>query len=85
MKINNEFIGRNVEIVSSNNKQIHGLKGKIVDETKNTFVIEKKDGDVVKIPKANTTFRFWKGNEKIDIEGSKIMYHPEERTKKIFE
>jgi len=37
MSINEGFIGKEAEIVISNNKQLIGLKGKIVDETKNSF------------------------------------------------
>jgi ribonuclease P protein subunit POP4 len=80
-----EYIGLKASVVKSPSKNRIGIEGKVVDETKNTFVIEKKDGNVVNIPKANTTFRFWKGKEKMEIEGNKVMYRPEERTKKIFE
>jgi ribonuclease P protein subunit POP4 len=31
------LIGRNIEIVEAKNKSLVGLKGKVVDETKNTL------------------------------------------------
>ena len=34
-----EFIGRNVEIVKSTRKELIGVKGKIIYETLNTFLI----------------------------------------------
>ncbi len=38
-----EFIGKNVEIIDSSNKDLIGIKGKIVDETKNMFEIENQE------------------------------------------
>jgi len=80
-----EYIGLMATIVKSPSKNRIGISGKVVDETKNTFAIEQSNDKVVKIPKGNTVFAFKKGNEKFEIEGSKILYRPEERTKKIYE
>ena len=38
-----EFIGSYAEIVDSTNKSNIGIKGKIIDETKNTILIEQKN------------------------------------------
>ena len=40
--IKHELIGLKAEIVDSRNKANIGIKGKIIDETKNTIIIEHK-------------------------------------------
>ncbi len=75
-----EFIGQPVEIVKSRNRQLVGLSGKIVDETKQSF----------KILVNKRTFREFKLVFKKDaafiingktIDGNKILKRPEERIK----
>jgi ribonuclease P protein subunit POP4 len=78
------FIGLHVEIANSSQQDLVGLKGKVVDETKNLIIIEKADGKEVKIPKAGCEFRFTLDDgSKFDIEGKKISFRPEERPKKV--
>ena len=43
-KLKSLIIGSNVEIVESKNKTLVGLKGKIIDQTKNTITMETKKG-----------------------------------------
>jgi ribonuclease P protein subunit POP4 len=59
-----------------------GKTGKIIDETKNTFIIEIKN-QKRKISKKIATFEFEIQGEKITIDGSKIAFRPENRIKKI--
>lgn len=35
-----DLIGRNIEIVGSRNKSLVGVKGKVVDETKNLIILD---------------------------------------------
>ena len=78
------FIGLKVEISNSSQRELVGLKGKVVDETKNLLVIEKDDGKEVRIPKVTSTFRFTLDDgSKMDIVGMKIAFRPEERPKKV--
>jgi ribonuclease P protein subunit POP4 len=83
------FIGLPVEITSSSQRNLIGLSGKIVDETKNLIVIEKegldgKEGKEIKVPKVSSTFRFTtEDGAKVDIEGSSIAFRPHERPKKV--
>jgi len=78
------FIGLKVEIPNSSQRELVGLKGKVVDETKNLLVIEKEDGKEVRIPKVSSTFRFTLDDgSKMDIIGMKIAFRPEERPKKV--
>ena len=44
------FIGLEIEITNSSQRELVGLKGKVVDETKNLIIVEKSDGKEVKIP-----------------------------------
>lgn len=78
-----EFIGLGVEVVCSSCKRMVGTKGKIVDETKNTFLIEGDDGKERRVPKRTCTFRFRIGGKVVDVKGSRICYRPEERPKKV--
>ena len=49
--LKHELIGLSVEIVKSSNPNLVGIKGRVVDETRNTLLIEKFDGSEVRIPK----------------------------------
>jgi len=71
-----EFIGKTIEIVDSKNKEQKNIKGKIIDETKNTFTI-KTQNKTIKILKKDKKFKI--ENQKID--GNKITKRPEERIK----
>ncbi len=71
-----EYIGKNIEIKKAGNKEIIGLKGKIVDETMHTFKV-KVDKKTKTILKKNNTFMI-NNNE---IEGNKIIKRPEDRIK----
>jgi len=68
-----ELIGSICEIISSKNETLIGLKGKIIDETRNTITIQGK-----KILKSHVTLKI---NGKI-IEGKDIKRRPEDRIKK---
>lgn len=76
------FIGLIIKILNSSDKSLIGLKGKVVDETKNLLVIEVK-GKEKKIPKASCSFLFYLKDEKIVVDGKKIAFRPEERPKKV--
>jgi len=76
-----EFIGKQVEIVESKNKNLIGIKGKIVDETKNMFEIETPEG-VKKVQKKICKFKFI--NEKIVVDGEIINCRPEDRLTRKF-
>jgi RNase P/RNase MRP subunit p29 len=77
-----DFIGRKVRIVNSPCKNLVGMEGKIVDEEKFYFIIEreikknkKKIKKIAKVMKKNTLFEI--DGEIID--GSDILNTPEER------
>jgi len=75
-KFKGELIGSTIEIIGSKNKTLVGLKGIVVDETKNMIIINNKG--TKKILKSHITFKV---DGKI-IEGKQIQKRPEDRIKK---
>jgi ribonuclease P protein subunit POP4 len=80
-----EFIGLKVKVVDSSHEGFKGIKGKIVDETKNTIKIEDDEGNEKTIPKNVVTLHFnLPDGSKIEIDGKIIVARPEDRIKKRF-
>ncbi|WP_421078426.1 ribonuclease P protein component 1 [Methanothermococcus sp. Ax23] len=81
--LRHELIGLNVEIVKSSNLSLVGIKGKVVDESRNTFVIERFDnGKEIRIPKDVAVFRFELNDKSVDVIGSLLIGRPEDRLKR---
>lgn len=76
MNLNQEFIGLEAEVIDSKNKSLIGVKGKIVDETKETFKIEAKNKIIIIIKKM-ATLKI--NNEKFN--GIDLVGRTEERLK----
>jgi len=76
-----EFIGLIVEIVESKNPSLTGIKGKIVNETKNTFDIETKN-TTKRVIKDQITFTTKIKGKKVKIKGEILKARPEDRIKK---
>lgn len=76
-----EFIGLPILIKECKDKEWVGKYGKVIDETKNTFLISMNFG-IKRIAKKIAIFEFEYSNEKFEINGSKITYRPEDRIKK---
>jgi ribonuclease P protein subunit POP4 len=78
------FIGLRVEISNSSQRALIGLRGTIVDETKNLLVIGKEDGSEISIPKNSSTFLITaESGERVEVEGKDITFRPHERPKKV--
>jgi ribonuclease P protein subunit POP4 len=75
--IASEFIGCQTEVVDSTNPLTKGVKGKIIDETKNLLVIRTSKDEIKKLTKNENTFLI-KG---VEIKGQDIIKKPEERIK----
>ena len=71
-----EFIGEEIEVVKSTNKSLIGLRGKIVDETKNTIIIDVQ-GKKITLLKSAVSIKL----QNLLIEGKNLMKRPEERIK----
>jgi ribonuclease P protein subunit POP4 len=79
--IRHELIGLNTEIVKSKNLNLVGLKGKIIDETKNTLTIKQK-GKMKKIIKDQVTLNLKVENKIFQLDGKNLVGRPEDRLKK---
>ncbi|HSO25012.1 MAG TPA: ribonuclease P protein component 1 [Methanobacteriaceae archaeon] len=79
-----ELIGLNVEIIESPNNGLIGIKGKVVDETRNTIRVETDDGSESVIPKNVAIFHFQTPKGKVEIDGKILVSRPEDRIKKKF-
>jgi len=73
-----EFIGENVEVSYHSDPSLCGVSGMIVDETRETMVIESKGVRKI-ISKRPARFMFEDG----EVLGSKIAYRPQDRIKKV--
>ena len=60
------------------------LSGKVIGETKNTFSLELGNGREKTAPKKNAVFEFSLGDEKVSVDGKKIMHRPENRLKALW-
>lgn len=74
------FIGKNITIVCGSNRDLIGVKGLVVDETRNAFRIKIPTLGIKLILKNQIDF-FVGDNEKIIIKGNQIMKRSEDRLK----
>ncbi len=77
------FIGREAEVIKSKDPGKQGIKGIVVDETKNTFTIRTAKKDVV-IPKKGNRFKIWFDDAVLEVEGDIITQRPYDRIKKRY-
>ena len=78
-----ELIGLELEVLKSDNTQLVGIKGQVIDETKNTITIQSQDKKIKKLIKKDIIFTIESRGKKQTIIGSKITFRPEERVKRI--
>lgn len=74
MVLRNELIGIKIKLLGK------GIVGKIIDETKKTFVIE-LEKKRIRILKKDNIFEFSLNNKKKIVDGNKLIMRPEERIK----
>ncbi|MEM0379669.1 MAG: ribonuclease P protein subunit [Nanopusillaceae archaeon] len=79
--IRGEFIGLKVQVLDSKISSLKGIYGTVVDETKNTIVVEDESGRRFIIPKALSKFLFYYNDYIIFINGKIINKRPWERLK----
>jgi ribonuclease P protein subunit POP4 len=77
-----ELIGLKVRVKRSACKNQTGIEGKVVDETKNSLVIETLHGEK-RVLKKNCTFMFEREDMWKEVKGADILFRSEERTKKV--
>jgi ribonuclease P protein subunit POP4 len=80
--VQNEFIGLNAKVVKSTNPNYVGITGRVIDETRNTFVIRHENEDTV-VAKNVAVFHFtMPDGSVVEVEGNVIIGRPEDRVKK---
>jgi ribonuclease P protein subunit POP4 len=79
-----ELVGLEVVVVKSTHEDLTGIKGLVVDETRNTIKVEDSKGCEKLIPKKVATFRFTLQDAVVEVDGRIIVARPEDRIKKKF-
>lgn len=74
--IHAEWVGKHAKIIEAKNPSLKGMEGIVVDETRNTVIIETEKG-IKKMPKQGTVFEI-DGQE---VQGEEVLAAPEERIK----
>ncbi len=80
--MSDELIGRAVTIIECTDPSWMNRSGLIIDETKHTFLIEIEKKQK-RIAKETATFAFEYHDKKTIVKGTRLVYRPEERIKKI--
>ena len=82
--VHHEFIGLKVSVTSISNDSLN-LCGTIIDETKNSIIVEVKEDIEKRIPKKGSIFLFELPNgDKVEVNGNILSIRPEDRIKKRF-
>ena len=76
-----EFIGKELEVIEADNPSLVGIKGKVIDETKNMLIIE-QNNETKKLVKKQVTIKAKIEDKEIIIKGEILQGRPEERLKK---
>lgn len=77
-----ELIGLKVEILDTPNRGLAGMGGRVVDETRNMLIIEKRDGEL-RVPKAGASLVFTlPSGQRVKVAGSILISQPENRINK---
>ena len=79
--LRHELIGLDVTVTRSKDPNFKGLRGTIVDESKNMLILLQR-GKKLRIPKNIATFRLnLQGGVVVDVDGSRLVARPENRLK----
>lgn len=76
-----ELIGVNIEVAKAKNKANLNLRGKIVDETKNTITVQTEDKKRKMLQKDQVVLKIELNNRMFLIDGALLKGRPEDRIK----
>lgn len=66
-------IGRRVKIIWASNPHLIGIEGLIIDDTRNTFVIKKDDGDIIRVGKKGCLFEININDKIVKVDGESLI------------
>lgn len=75
-----QLLGNEITITQSKNKTLEKMTGRVVDETKNTLVID-TGKNTKKVLKKDITFKVVSEGKEIKVDGQSLIGKPEERIK----
>ncbi len=76
-----ELIGLDAEVIKCRDRSQVGIKGRVINETKNLLYL-KHDSKINKVVKKISAFRFTSGNDSFLVNGEEINFRAYERTEK---
>ena len=79
--VKHELIGLEARVVECTNKASIGIRGMVVDETRNMLVIE-SGGKEKRLAKGQCVFSFRLGEKWVRVDGRLLVARPEDRIKK---
>ena len=74
---NNNWLGKTLNVIHSNDKTLVSKQGLVIDETKKTITIQ-EDGRLVKLGKSSIKFTI--NDSDVVIDGALVGQRPENRT-----
>jgi ribonuclease P protein subunit POP4 len=85
--VRHELIGLKVRIASSENPEIAGVSGRVIDESRNTLTMETPARKEKTFVKEQCVFSFYLPSVRkwVKVDGRIIIARPEDRIKKKFE
>ena len=79
--LRHELIGLAVRVTEATDPSVNGVRGTVVDETKNMLKILTSEKTIM-IPKEIATFRFnLPSGIRVDVDGQRLVARPESRLK----
>jgi len=73
-----ELVGLDAEVIKSTNKDVIGIQGTIIDETKSMLILDTKKG-TKKIQKDHNEWKFSSNFNEIIVQGNKITKRSNDR------
>jgi ribonuclease P protein subunit POP4 len=81
--LRHELIGLRLNVAESSNSTVRGLRGTVIDETRNMLVIENERNNEKRVSKAGNRFIFELDDGKlVRVKGDRLILRPEDRIKK---
>jgi len=79
--VRHELIGLNAKVVKTMNRQLEGLVGKVIDETRNTLILFNGAKNMI-VPKDVVSFNFYLPNgDVVRVDGKRLIGRAEDRIK----